>query len=358
MHSGTIEEKIYQRQLFKEFLTRKILLDPTQRRVFPQRTRRDLFQLNLPEEIVSVSTQKRSEKSGMKKKEGSGSKREDGILKVSQQTKTGEENDGVNEMRIEDGGALSDRADKDKAKRVHFGGRVNTDGGKKDGEKRVERRTERDRGVVVESKFLTETGRLFADLDPNVKARDDVQLSKEQLTAQNYNSRYARKSQYQSNYDDDDDDDDDDENNHKSTVERRKSKIPSKVGNTMAAVSLCEEDEIQARNGDDNENGNDNEEMDRTDGGQKTNRAENGKEGDAEDDWIVAGLLKGKRVQSALSHDKLLDLDSSKDRHLVHLEAEKVAKKAFHALQESRRTCASTSINKPTWTGTYITEFS
>lgn len=32
--AGTIEEKIYQRQIFKEFLTNKILKDPSQKRYF------------------------------------------------------------------------------------------------------------------------------------------------------------------------------------------------------------------------------------------------------------------------------------------------------------------------------------
>jgi hypothetical protein len=34
MTSGTIEEKIYHRQIFKQFLTNKILKDPKQKRFF------------------------------------------------------------------------------------------------------------------------------------------------------------------------------------------------------------------------------------------------------------------------------------------------------------------------------------
>ncbi|EWC46515.1 hypothetical protein DRE_04238 [Drechslerella stenobrocha 248] len=40
---GTIEEKIYQRQLYKQFLTKKILEDPEQRRVFRMDDMQDLF---------------------------------------------------------------------------------------------------------------------------------------------------------------------------------------------------------------------------------------------------------------------------------------------------------------------------
>ncbi|MCO5596041.1 hypothetical protein L7F22_050097 [Adiantum nelumboides] len=43
---GTIEEKIYHRQIYKYFLTNKILKDPKQRRIFKARDLRDLFTLN------------------------------------------------------------------------------------------------------------------------------------------------------------------------------------------------------------------------------------------------------------------------------------------------------------------------
>lgn len=45
MTSGTIEEKIYHRQIFKQFLTNKILRDPKQRRFFKTNDLHDLFTL-------------------------------------------------------------------------------------------------------------------------------------------------------------------------------------------------------------------------------------------------------------------------------------------------------------------------
>ncbi|KAL1924938.1 uncharacterized protein VTP21DRAFT_4592 [Calcarisporiella thermophila] len=45
MTSGTIEEKIYHRQIFKQFLTNKILKDPKQKRFFRSHDLRDLFTL-------------------------------------------------------------------------------------------------------------------------------------------------------------------------------------------------------------------------------------------------------------------------------------------------------------------------
>lgn len=43
--AGTIEEKIYQRQIFKTALTNRVLQDPRQRRLFSQRDLRDFFTL-------------------------------------------------------------------------------------------------------------------------------------------------------------------------------------------------------------------------------------------------------------------------------------------------------------------------
>ena len=50
MVSGTIEEKIYHRQIFKEFLSKKILQDPRQRRFFKSNDLHDLFTLGNQDE--------------------------------------------------------------------------------------------------------------------------------------------------------------------------------------------------------------------------------------------------------------------------------------------------------------------
>ena len=45
MTAGTIEEKIYHRQIFKQFLSNKILMDPMQRRFFKANDLKELFTL-------------------------------------------------------------------------------------------------------------------------------------------------------------------------------------------------------------------------------------------------------------------------------------------------------------------------
>jgi DNA excision repair protein ERCC-6 len=53
---GAIEEKVYHRQIYKHFLTNKILNNPQQRRFFKARDMKDLFVLNDDRENGSTET--------------------------------------------------------------------------------------------------------------------------------------------------------------------------------------------------------------------------------------------------------------------------------------------------------------
>lgn len=53
---GTIEEKVYHRQIYKHFLTNKILKNPQQRRFFKARDMRDLFTFREDNEGCSTET--------------------------------------------------------------------------------------------------------------------------------------------------------------------------------------------------------------------------------------------------------------------------------------------------------------
>lgn len=57
MTAGTIEEKIYHRQLFKQFLINKILRDPKQRQTFQMKDLHDLFTLGSANEPATETSQ-------------------------------------------------------------------------------------------------------------------------------------------------------------------------------------------------------------------------------------------------------------------------------------------------------------
>eukprot|EP00127_Corallochytrium_limacisporum_P006194 Clim_evm11s221 gene=Clim_evmTU11s221 len=54
--SGTVEEKIYHRQIFKQYLTHRILKDPKQRRFFKSSDIKDLFRLNEDEDRTTETS--------------------------------------------------------------------------------------------------------------------------------------------------------------------------------------------------------------------------------------------------------------------------------------------------------------
>lgn len=62
--SGTIEEKIYQRQIFKQFLANRVLVDPKQRRFFKTNDLHELFTLGDEKTIKSKGTETASIFSG------------------------------------------------------------------------------------------------------------------------------------------------------------------------------------------------------------------------------------------------------------------------------------------------------
>ncbi|XP_033100305.1 DNA excision repair protein ERCC-6-like [Anneissia japonica] len=68
------------------------------------------------------------------------------------------------------------------------------------------------------------------------------------------------------------------------------------------------------------------------------------------DDYVLQKLFKKNGVQSAMKHDVIMD-SANPDYVLVEKEAERVAKEAALALKRSRRRCMPASSGIPTWTG-------
>lgn len=69
---GTIEEKIYKKQIFKQFLSEKILSDPNQKRMFTPNSIKDLFRLDMEVEKefqLPTGNEKKSTKEETKNKE-------------------------------------------------------------------------------------------------------------------------------------------------------------------------------------------------------------------------------------------------------------------------------------------------
>lgn len=68
------------------------------------------------------------------------------------------------------------------------------------------------------------------------------------------------------------------------------------------------------------------------------------------DDYILGRLFKNSNIAGALKHDKI-EGDCTADFKVVESEAEKVARDAIRVLRESRRMCLTSSSGIPNWTG-------
>lgn len=68
------------------------------------------------------------------------------------------------------------------------------------------------------------------------------------------------------------------------------------------------------------------------------------------EDYILQRLFKSSNIYGALKHDKI-ESDSTADFKIVESEAEKVARDAIRALRESRRLCLGSTSGIPNWTG-------
>lgn len=76
---GTIEEKMYKKQIYKQFLSEKILKDPNQKRMFTPNTIKDLFRLDMEIEkefILSEENKNDNEQNEKKKTEKKGKETE------------------------------------------------------------------------------------------------------------------------------------------------------------------------------------------------------------------------------------------------------------------------------------------
>ncbi|XP_010188165.1 PREDICTED: DNA excision repair protein ERCC-6-like, partial [Mesitornis unicolor] len=88
---------------------------------------------------------------------------------------------------------------------------------------------------------------------------------------------------------------------------------------------------------------------------QKRYRKENSEEKEEDskknDDYVLEKLFKKSGVHSVMKHDAIMEA-SSADHVLVEAEANRVAQDALRALKVSRQRCLGAASGVPTWTGT------
>ncbi|XP_013385583.1 DNA excision repair protein ERCC-6-like [Lingula anatina] len=326
--SGTIEEKIYHRQIFKQFLANRVLKDPKQRRFFKSNDLYELFTLGNEDHQEGTETSAIFAGTGSdvkvvaKKKEDKEKKNHFDEMKIKEEKKKqNNEEIKLNEKKLAKMRELARKLSRQiVSKRVNNmtspETSINVNKGTEiiDDEKddlygkgqdeamtsaiRESMKSDKNKGVTV-SKGLEE-GEVNGKKDrltDYCKTKGKSEYSKEE---QKHNQKQKRK---------------------------KKHKKKDAVFEGKRVAHLVGMDTYQH-------------------GGDKATDTDHRQK----DDYVLQRLFKKSGVHSVVQHDTIM-MSSNPDYALVEGEAERVAREAVRALKQSRTRCLPAVAGVPTWTG-------
>lgn len=301
--TGTIEEKIYHRQVFKLYLTNRVLKNAQQKRFFKTNDLHELFTLGDNDKNIETkalfddslqinpeSIKKAKSQSKLRKK----SKRD---KKASKQSSSEELNVSAQSFSEEKLQAMRDRA-KRISQMISLKYGPQAQGGQSEQESSISEPCLPD--CVSEFKKVK--------LEPGVSATGPTIPEKSKLSLPEPTQSHKSKS------------------SSKTKDGSSKSSRSSKQ-----RVDYLVKQDIYKPN------------IDEDDGDKPDPRYK-------KDDYILERLFKNSNIFGALKHDKI-ETDSTADYKVVESEAEKVARDAIRALRQSRRLCLDSSSGIPNWTG-------
>lgn len=295
MTSGTIEEKIYHRQIFKQYLVNRVLKDPKQRRFFKSNDLYELFTLN-------EGTSDRTETSAIFAGTGSDVKVVGGKKRSARKGEgaRGGENSHVRQQQHPASFKPRRREEKSSQRVREAVKRLYED--EDDGGKEGQTVTCNDKEPKSERERLMEKVRAISKRIAN-------DAGKKGERGESPPRKRGRKKERRGKFE-----------GHKVShlVKTGAYKQPKADG--------CEEGAGE-------------------DGG--------GGLGREQDNYVLSKLFKKSGVHSALRHDVIIGDggETVEDYELIETEAERVAKEAVDSLRASRRQCFRAEAGVPTWTG-------
>ena len=301
--AGTIEEKIYHRQVFKLYLTNRVLRDAKQKRFFKTNDMHELFTLghddkNIETKALFDDDLQIDEKSIRKQKELSKVRKE---KKKKMRQPSGDENlvNASNPIISEE--KLKEM--RERAKRLsqmiasQYGGQTNG-------------------GSQNETQVKMETISICSEEQPVESGSKKIKIENSRPLSPSQPVPYCPARQQSSE-----------------PVERltgSRGKPNDKARSSKKRVDYLVRQDIY-----------------------KPDKSSDEKELDPRykrDDYILERLFKNSNIFGALKHDKI-EGDSTSDFKIVESEAEKVARDAIKCLRESRRMCLGSTSGIPFWTG-------
>ena len=302
MTAGTIEEKIYHRQIFKQFLVNRILKDPKQRRFFKSNDLYELFTLSEATEEDNTETSAIFAGTGAN-------------IKVQPQSRVRKPQRTINS---EAGGAGTD---------VQASlSRLYTEAETEDVISEEVRQRLREQARRISAKFSKKKS---TDDQPGGGGGDDVAPSNSQSK---YNIPKVVLSQT-------DPAQDCDKAQPSLVVSKAKKKHKKHKKHKVKKFEGVKVPHLVKQR--------------RYKAPQQTERSQEGGEEEEEksqNNYVLAKLFAKSGVHSALQHDAIVDGDQA-DYAIVESEANEVARRAVRAMKSSRRECLTAESGTPNWTG-------
>ena len=287
MTSGTIEEKIYHRQIFKQFLVNRVLKDPKQRRFFKSNDLYELFTLS------EATKEDNTETSAIFAGTGAN-------IKVDKSKKKS-----------------SDKVKVFKPKRTKA---VEAVGAKKDVKQTLSRLYQEDRAPQDDDPTAASSSSLPDDVRERLREqarRISAKLSKDPSI--NCDNKQSEPEKGEPSRD----------KNRSHKHKRRKDKVKGKKFEGVKVSHLVKKRKFKAPLQDEEEEA---------------------RISESQDSYVLAKLFAKSGVHSALQHDAIVDNDTP-DFAIAESEATEVARRAVRAMKESRRECLRAEAGVPNWTG-------
>lgn len=344
--AGTIEEKIYHRQIFKQFLTNRVLKDPKQRRFFKSNDLYELFTLTSPDASQSTET------SAIFAGTGSDVQTPKSHLKRKPQAAFGTNHNASGHQKFP-GTSSADDVTSAKKKSAALGTEVNA----------VTANQGNSLKDAPETSALTGSDRLGEEVKAVPRPEESVELSgngdsamsprigethetagveglegKEGLSAKKESCQIHTEPPWESEQT---------ENNSY----KRKSKTKHSVAEEATLEKPLTPKQKSKHHRDAKFEGTRVPHLVKKRQYQKENNEDESKPKEqSHDDYVLEKLFKKSGVHSVMRHDAIMD-GASPDYVLVEAEANRVAQDALKALKLSRQRCLGAVSGVPTWTG-------
>ncbi|KAM4775137.1 DNA excision repair protein ERCC-6 isoform 3-T4 [Cyanocitta cristata] len=347
--AGTIEEKIYHRQIFKQFLTNRVLKDPKQNRFFKSNDLYELFTLNSPD--VSQGTETSAIFAGtgsdvqVPKPPDNGTSKHDLHLAESSSHKKIKSSNSYSTTHMKDSSSKAiETSEETKGNLEASDQNICTKDNAQAGTDVNSFNKSEEECLEGDDKCTSHSMPCSAGPSENAKcvtavvageghgadARADLTLSCDAAGSWEKQEAKTEDGQF--------------DNNHSKCISKTKHKVD------MLSHESHKDKSKKKHHKDAKFEGKRIPHLVK----QKQYRRENSEEeqdSKKNDDYVLQKLFKKSGVHSVMKHDAIMDA-SSADHVLEEAEASRVAQDALRALRLSRQQCLGAASGVPTWTGT------